>query len=485
MLTVHSDGRSFCPMRPTRADRAERGFPGRPAWQRAVGRLGLTVALVGTSLAVQAAGVSGSLESTDTIHVAIFPLDAGTIYVNVPDDLRPGETGSATVNPMPAGAGADQTKNREELKGYSVVLAGQPARASEAVRPFKLPAGAKTLSIVLLDPGGRRLSEVHAPLGSASPGIAGYEVPAHGQSGAPVRIAGPFDGDLSNSSVQIDGRTADPMAESPRQLVVRGPREGVSEAPIEVRDRGTQVTTGTYRNVGVSLSAGATTLRSGETTTLTITVTGVEGLRESLPVRLTNHSSTVVRMEGGEEQTLCVRPDDVSVTGTWRANRGLTGVKLGGFSITTKVSQPRPHAESNVRISAALYGELRAGLVLERPTRTPVGQALRPGPYAVMIRGDGEGGKVSLHLAHQGKLVGTLPGVVTQRARSATICDKDDDSDAVDQARAGTGDSTFGDLGFQDGELFELRGIEGGLLLVLPTDEEHFSIEASLPSPMS
>ena len=55
----------------------------------------LTALLVGTSTGTHAATASSSLESTGTIHVAIFQLDAGTIYVNVPDDLGPGERGSA------------------------------------------------------------------------------------------------------------------------------------------------------------------------------------------------------------------------------------------------------------------------------------------------------------------------------------------------------------------------------------------------------
>ena len=61
-------------------------------------------------------------------------------------------------------------------------------------------------------------------------------------------------------------------------------------------------------------------------------------------MRLKNDSPGVVRLESGEEQTLCVRPDDVKTNGTWTASRGLTGVRLGGFSIGAEVSTPRPHA---------------------------------------------------------------------------------------------------------------------------------------------
>ena len=88
----------------------------------------------------------------------------------------------------------------------------------------------------------------------------------------------------------------------------------------------------------------------------------------------------------------------MKANGTWNARRGLTGVKLGGFSIITTVSQPRPHAESRIRISGTLQGELRAGVVLERATRTAAGEALDAGGYAVVgseNRGSENRGQVS------------------------------------------------------------------------------------------
>ncbi|HEY2943829.1 MAG TPA: hypothetical protein VGN09_15465, partial [Vicinamibacteria bacterium] len=59
------------------------------------------VVLVLSSSALAPAGtVTGSLESGRGFHVATFPLPAGTIYVNLCDDLAPGDTASATVNPV-------------------------------------------------------------------------------------------------------------------------------------------------------------------------------------------------------------------------------------------------------------------------------------------------------------------------------------------------------------------------------------------------
>lgn len=427
-----------------------------------------------------AEGAQGSLESTADIHVAIFPVDAGTVYVNLPADMRAGERASGTVNPVPGGAANDHGKNRRALERYGVAFGGQAEPVSQSVRPFTIPSDAAALDVTLLDPRGEPVAQVQVPLDSAATTADSYRVPPVGQSGSPVRIEGPFDGDLTNSSVQIDGQEATPMAESQRQLVVRGPQEGVSSAQVEVEDRGTNVTTGTYRNVSVGLAAGSTRLRSGETTTLTVTVTGVEGLRETLPVRLTNHSPDVVRMERGDQQTLCVRPDDVNTGGAWTAKRQLTGVKLGGFSLSTQVSQPRPHGESRVAISGAVQGELHGGVMLPQRVRAKGGQPLEAGSYAVTVRGAGQGGAVTLHLGREGQLMGTLPGVVLKRVETATVCDREDVTDAVDQARSGSGEPAFSDLGFVNGALFALGGQGEGLHVELRTEEEDFAIQAGL-----
>jgi hypothetical protein len=440
--------------------------------------------LLSASMAGHADPVPGSLESGPGLHVATFSLPAGRIYVNLPDDMAAGDRASGTVNPVPAGANeSDQTHHRQELGAYSVELAGQRAPAAAGVRTFTVPAGASVLAIRLLDPRGRPVGEVKAPLRAPASPPSGYLIPAVGQSGGPVRIAGAFDGDLSNSSVQIGGKPAAPMAESPRQLVVRGPEEAAPPAPIEVSVRGQVVATGTYRNVSVRLSAPLTNLLAGQHTTLTITVSGLEGLEETLPVRLANQSPDVVRMEGGEEQTLCVRPDEVSTTGTWTRTRGLTGARAGSFSIHTELTPPGPRLESTVPADATMHGDLLARLALERAARTAAGQSLAAGAYQVVVRGTGARGKVRLFFWRDGNAAGTADGAVLKKVTGGSICDRRDVLDAQQKVTAGSGERGFDELGFAAGGAFAVRDDGGGLRLVLAASEGAFSIEATLALP--
>jgi hypothetical protein len=433
-------------------------------------------------LALASPAGAGSLETAGGIQVAVFPLKAGTIYVNLPDDLAPGDTASATVNPVPAGEDArEREKKLAELHEYTVELAGGRAPASEGIRTFTIPAGSKALPLLLLDRRGRKQDEVKAQVGAAATRPERFEVPLVGQGGSAVAIAGPFDGDLSNSSVSIGGEEAEPMAESPRQLLVRGPREGAVAQPLEVRERGAVVAAGTYRNVAVSLSAGATRMRSGQCTTLTISVTGVGDLEHTLPLRLTNHTPGVVSMEGGEEQTLCVHADEVK-DGTWTASRKLEGVSMGGFSVGAEVSQAPARGEEWVRVSAKLQGELRARLFLEWPARGSAGQQVLAGPYEILVRGTAEAGEVGLLLAAGGEEAGAFPGAVFRRVRSPTPCDRTDLEGALPAAALAAGEPSFHDLGFEDGGGFEIRDDDGRLRLVLANSRDDFTIEAELES---
>jgi hypothetical protein len=67
---------------------------------------------------------------------------------------------------------------------------------------------------------------------------------------------------------------------------------------------------------------------------LTITVKGLQGLKEKIEVKLVNGSPGVISIDKGEAQTLSIKPSDVTTDGTYQTNRGLKGIVAGGFNIT-------------------------------------------------------------------------------------------------------------------------------------------------------
>lgn len=179
-----------------------------------------------------------------------------------------------------------------------------------------------------------------------------FIIPQLGQTGWPLLITGPFDGDSHNSILQYSiiefGGRADVIRGGPSDFIViaESPRKAVFQVPTNVTGpvelnlkEGNVQTRGTYRNVDVKLSAPKTELLKGEKTTLTVQVTGLQGLKT--PVPLTLESKGVITMEGGFYQPLVIQPSQVGADGRYTTTRGITGVQTGGWEATATVVTTR------------------------------------------------------------------------------------------------------------------------------------------------
>jgi hypothetical protein len=249
--------------------------------------------------------------------------------VYLPDDAAAGDTLSGTVVAEPS-----RPQHGAKLQGYVVEVEGQRAEVRDRRGTWSVPAAATALHLVLRDPRGRVVGREVVGLVAAPPlPITEPAPPALGQAGAPLVIPGPFDGRGDSTAVTLDGRPAEVLAESPRQVVVQSPAEVVGPVELSVRE-GDRVVTAPYRSVGIGLSADRTTLEPGSSTRLRVEVSGLEGLDQPLEVSLVNETPAVVRLEGGDRQTVVIAPDAVAAGGTFRTERTLTGIIRGGFDLT-------------------------------------------------------------------------------------------------------------------------------------------------------
>lgn len=286
----------------------------------------------------------------------------GTVTVNLPDDLAAGDTISGTVIAEPKGkTGDEQAKNQDELSGYVVEVAEQPAPSQKVTgnlidfckdpiqkkddhsttvcSKWSVPDGLPTIAVVLKNREGKIVSHADVPVApKANPAkvTEGLLTPAVGQAGKPISVKGPFDGDFASTAIKLGNQTAKFLASSPRKVVVESPRDFKGAAEIEVEYKGKSVAKCTYRNVSVNLAAGKLNLIKGEQTTLTVTLAGLIGLLSPVSVQLSNKSPGTVSMGGGETQTIEVNPAQVNVD-TFSTKRTLTGVSAGGFSINAVV----------------------------------------------------------------------------------------------------------------------------------------------------
>lgn len=334
-------------------------------------------------ISVYGAGQQQAASTTsvaDGLRVVSVNTPNGLVIVKLPDDIRTGDTISGTMVEQPKGENeAERDKNRDAMRKrvirlllkrreaevakekqaeavvVSIPIAGDqnptvqtaPRFGDSTAFQMKITTPAQ-LSI------GKELGRpdtVVVPIdeqASASKPAAGmnFDVPKVGQTGHPVEILGPFDGKSANTKVNLTPVKGDAppnpdddpeltvIAESPRKAIVDCPVEFVGRNRIDVIE-GKLMTSGIFRNVGVSLSAPKTALQKGETVSMTITVTGLEYLRED--VAMTLSASGVITMSGGMEQALSITPSQVSKEGSYTTTRSVTGLQAGSWAARATV----------------------------------------------------------------------------------------------------------------------------------------------------
>jgi len=320
------------------------------------------------------------VETGGGLQKVTFDTSPGLIHVYLPDDLRAGDTISGTVVAEPKGQTPEErARNLTELNGYVIELETpkKPDRTSNLKVKAQVMAPIPQLRVTLpptntsgsLSTTGTHfqgyeltvsmktdlgklvfvlpIEEQPQKLGPISVESHIYQVPTIGQQGRPSVITGPFDGNSSNTMLKwcinltpaceqnpSTGGVIAPMAESPRKLVFAAPINVTGPIEIQLKEGNTE-TKGTSRNVGVDLSAPKTSLLKGESTTLAIHVSGLQGITEPVPLHLTKDG--VVTMQGGDVQTISIKPAEVQSNGTYTTTRTITGVQTGVWNATATV----------------------------------------------------------------------------------------------------------------------------------------------------
>jgi hypothetical protein len=322
---------------------------------------------------VSSVGDNAKVETGGGLIKVNFNVEGGRVIVNLPDDMRAGDTISGTVFEEPKGQSEDErNRNEKTLNGLVVNFAGERVLVSAKTFKLSIPtavAGNPKPSDfrIIIEPRAPQDPPVRFFQGPqddpfffdipaelfyrpAPQPPQQFAIPSLGQTGRPIVITGPFDGDSSNTKIDFQASGPNvtpiggdlngmvPIAESPRKVIVQSPSDVTGPMEIRVKEGMTE-TKGTFRNLGVKLSAPKTSLLRGERTTLTIEVNGLQGIPK--PVPLTLESNGVITMEGGMYQPLVIQPSQVGADGRYTMARGITGVQAGGWSTTvTVVTQP-------------------------------------------------------------------------------------------------------------------------------------------------
>jgi hypothetical protein len=275
------------------------------------------------------------------LHSVFFYTPQGKIRVNLPDDIAIGDIISGTLIATASGKNDKaQAKNLKSLKDYILEIDGQKTSAGENWGKWKMP-DSKELLITLKNKKGKIVSQTQIPLlpeyPTQKPGE--FTLPRMGQAGISLPVKGKFNGDFSDTDCRIGDRKLKLWAESPRKVIVESPMDPIGLMDIILKEGDVELE-GEYRNIGLTLNAPKLKLKSGETTELTVTVKGLEGLDEQIPLNLENKTPKVVKMEGEQDTVIMIHPEEVKADGIYTYRTVVTGIMPGNFRITALIEIP-------------------------------------------------------------------------------------------------------------------------------------------------
>lgn len=284
-------------------------------------------------------GAKATTEREEGLYRVIFSEPGvGTIFVNFPDDAAAGETITGTIFAEPEGEGDESAANLEELRKFVVAIGDKNVLVNEKSSQFDLvvPSTLKDASIAVQLVGDKKkvmARQAFPVLAQRRQQPTDVSLPSYGRTGRFLSVACPCDGRIASTDyLKVGGKEVLMLAESPRQRAVLNTNEVIGPTQLEFSERG-QITKGAYRNISLTMTASKLNLLKGEQATLRIQVRGLENLKEAVPLRLTNRSTSVLTLGGGNEQALTIRPSDVQAGGVYTTERTLTGVAVGAFSI--------------------------------------------------------------------------------------------------------------------------------------------------------
>ncbi|MCX6314088.1 MAG: hypothetical protein NTX08_05070 [Sphingobacteriales bacterium] len=291
-------------------------------------------------------GMAQTISSQKGLTTVIFNLPKGSINVNLPNDVRPGELISGTVVTVPEGKNSIQTaKNLVNLKAYSVALDGKQVLISNAAKGFQFTlSNEKKLQIhlAIVNEQGVMAKQVNIPFSQNNktiPAAMGCIIPSHALTNAPLRIIGQFDGNSSNTKCKLGGKELDILAENSGACFVQFPDNISGTQILQVQETGQPACIKPLSTVNMQVSADKTNLLKGEKTTLSVQVSGLQNLPDTAMLSLTNMTPAVVVMQPANNNLIFLTPANV-VDGNYSNSFIIESTRSGTFTVSVDLNLP-------------------------------------------------------------------------------------------------------------------------------------------------
>ncbi|MEP6845797.1 MAG: hypothetical protein ABI861_07325, partial [Panacibacter sp.] len=296
--------------------------------------------------------ITGKVIENSRLKKTIFETPEGKILLYLPADMRNGDIISGTVYIKPGGKNEKtMQKNLTAAKQYTLMAGDTKVDLTAASPSFSMqvPNNITSINISLHDAQNVALSNVatniaQTPAPSAPSSIA---VPTHCMVGEPLQIAGPFDGNMSNTFCSIDGKPLEVLAESPRRYIIMMPADATGIHSVAVQENAMH-TEQKVSGVNLDVSAGRLNLLKGETTYINISITGLQNLPDTAVLSIMNFSTPVVTVAEGNKQMIPIIPGNIDSGGRFTKQLHVQSLRTGTYSINVNLDLPEPLVMYNI-----------------------------------------------------------------------------------------------------------------------------------------
>ncbi len=271
------------------------------------------------------------------LSTIIFNTSSGKIIVYIPEHLS-NKTISGTVSINPNGeTEKKKEKNKKLLENYQLSYGGQIISLQENIYTITTSNAAKN-SLQLIDNKGKEVGIIVIPTNLIDSIV--VHIPPYIVAADFAKISSPCDGILSNNSLTINGMSVLILAESESGVFFTSPKVP-GQSDLQFVNEG-EITEAKINILVLDLSVGKTNLKHGETTTLSIDISGLEGLEEDIPLDVTNNSPSNISLKGGDIQQIIINPEIDAPTGNYSNTILIQASQSGNFSINVDLQTPGP-----------------------------------------------------------------------------------------------------------------------------------------------
>lgn len=294
---------------------------------------------------------SGQVEFTSSKQTGLQIYTAktvnGTVQVNLPDKLYPGETISGTVisEPKTSPKARKEKLSKALFFAQTLTILGIPLKLDE--QSFRLtvpdkPDEAGAFVRLISENGTVSQTGINTMEGvRASAGMEGPLFPGYLRAGEYQNIPGNFDGVSSNTGIMLGEFEIPVVAESPGEIVTMVPENmsGRHELTIKEGDKTYSTEIGV---VDLNIATNATNLRRGEHSVIHVNVTGLDDVGDPVTVFIENHTPMNISIAGGNYQEWIIDPSETGFDGIYHRDIDVTAISSGDFSVSAQIAEPFP-----------------------------------------------------------------------------------------------------------------------------------------------